>query len=463
MSKLINILIHYFFEPILVPIFLNNVFPDMSLVTRLFTQDSIYSSSRYLLWRLSFPTEPSKMSPYAKYLLYLVLTAFYYSLDILTWNNFPKEYLYYFITFVICPVVMDGFLDNQVWILETLEMSQKKILNYLTCVCLSSSLNHICVMSLGSNPKITARELDDVMAMQNLNYIWTFLKILLITTLIKYLERSKYVYGRILQILYDRGSLIEIPEYQRSMILNSQTADPRETVSKIVSRRKWHYFYDPNVLNMIIKIYQEQEGSVLQEVLARFRTRVLQFFTLWTLNRFIPIPFLALMFRLRDSYPMNLAIPALDTVLMIVMPNRMFWISLFSEFCTYLDNGLTRHGLLQIKVRAPELLSLLTHQNKYNLYIGLSVPVVYWMNRLNPWTLLALPVIARYNFIYLYMLAFGYWSQYNPYHLTMLAMLLYVKVNLLDFRNVPGKNANVNVIQSYWGDPIELNVKNKKL
>tara|TARA_R100001163_G_C5064588_1_gene202251 strand:- start:1922 stop:3307 length:1386 start_codon:yes stop_codon:yes gene_type:complete len=458
MSKItvVNYFLHYFFEPVLVPLFLNSVFPNMSLISRLFTQDSIFNSSRYLLHRLSFPTELSSISPAAKYLLYLILSVVYYFIDVLTWFNYPKNYLYYLFTFITCPLLLDAFLQHQIWILEKLEETQKNILNYLTCVCLSNSLNHICVQCLNSNPRITARELDDVMAMQNLSYIWTFLKILLITTLIKYLESSKYVYGRILQILYDRGNLIEVPEYQRSMMVNSEIKNPKQTISKIISQRKWHYFYDPNVLNLIIKVYQNTQGSLLQDIIIRFRTSVLQFFTLWTLYRFIPIPFIALLFRLRDPYPKNLIIPAIDFALILAYPNKMVLIALFSEFCMYLDNGITRNLIYQAKIKAPELICLLFHQNKYNVYLALSVPVIWWLNRLNPYTMAVLPFISKYNFIYLYMLIFGFWSNYDIYHLICLVVMLYIKINLFDYRNVPGKNANLNVIKSYWADNIEL-------
>lgn len=482
MERLVNWVIHYFFEPVVVPVFLNSIFPNMSLVTRLFTQDSIYNSSRYLLFRLNLPTEPSKISSHAKYLLYLAMVGIYYSIDVLTWFNFPKIYIYYLFTFITSPVILDGFLNHQFWILELLEKTQKKILNYLTSVCLANSLNHFCIKSLNSNPLISANELDDVMTMQNMSYIWTFLKILLITSLIKYLESSKYVYGKILQVLYDRGNLIQIPQYQRSMILDSQVQNPKETLSKIVARRKWHYFYDPSVLNLVIKVYQQQEGSFLQDVLARLRTRILQFFTLWTLHGFIPIPFLAFLFRLKDTYPQNLIIPLTDAMLLILcsmgggringggvngivgvnginsyIPNNYpVIIAFFSEFCTYLDNGVTRHILNMIRIKVPDIVYMLTYQNKYNMYLFMSVPVINLMSQLeNPYMMGFLPIIAKYNFIYLYMLSFGYWSNYNFAHLSVLAGILYVVTNLFNLRHVPGRNVNMRVISSYWSDSDE--------
>lgn len=447
---LANLVLRYFFEPIVVPILLNTAFPELSLITRLFTQDSIVTSSRYLLYRISYPIEPSKISPYAKYLLYLLVSFGFYFLDILTWYNYPREYLYYVINMLNSPIVIDFILSQMSWILEMLEQMQKKILNYMTCVCLAGTINHICKHNLKCNPKISSRELDSVMAIQNMGHIWTFLKILVITTMIKYFEKSKYMYGRILQILYDSGNLIQIPEYQRSMIVDSNENDPREIISKIITRRKWHYFYDPVVLNLILKIYQDQEGSLLQDILTSLRDRTLQFFTLWTLHGFIPVPFLAFMFRLKDPFPRNLVIPGITFGLVYLFPDRVVGISLFSEFCVYLNNSLTRNVLNKFGSMLPKIKHILCHQNKYNKYLLYSVPVVYFQNRINPVSLVMLPVISKYNFIYMYMLIFGYFSNYNFIHLGMLAIILYYKINLLDYKNTPKKSTNINVIHSYW-------------
>lgn len=462
-TKVLVNLVYYFFEPIVVPFFLYSVFPDLSLVARLFTQDSIISSSRYLMFRLSLPTRPGRISGAAKYLFFLVVAAGYYLLDLLTWFGYPKIYLYYLITFMVSPIILETFLHHQVWILEQLEYWQKKLINYTACVCLSKSLNYICLNNLGSNPKISSNELDEVMGMQNLHYIWTCLKILLITTLIKYLESSKYVYGRILKILYKRGSLIEVPSYHRSMILDSQINNPRETLSKIIARRKWHYFYDPKVLNLIIQIYQDQQGNLLQEILINLRARTLQFIALWTLWRFIPIPFLAFLFRIKDhTYPSIMVIPVIDLFLILLFPQRIALISFFSEFSYYLiDTGIIYQLWLKVTEYAPRVLNIFFRHNKYNYYLTLSIPVIYALSQLNKYTLVTLPLVTKYNFIYLWMLGFGLFSEYQAVHLMILAFILYLGINLFNYQQHLTPEVDVNVIKSYWADNQQQQPKQK--
>src|SRR5690606_9944188 len=136
-----------------------------------------------------------------------------------------------------------------------------------------------------------------------MTYIWTFLKILLITTLIKYIKKSGSAWGSVLQYLYDGGHLIEVPKNQNQSIIISPTRsknskydihqniphNPKKILSEIVMKRKWYYFYDPNVLNMIIKIYQEGESTFLQDVLQSLKTQTFRFFSLWTLSNILPL------------------------------------------------------------------------------------------------------------------------------------------------------------------------------
>lgn len=454
MSGILVNLLYYFVEPIVTPIVISYVFSEMSLIVRLFTQDSINSSIRYLSSRLLIPIEEKEtktISTTAKYVIYIGLSGIYYMMDVLTWNNYPRQYVYYLITFMTSPVLMEIVLNNQIWILEKIEQMQKKVINYSACVCLSKSLNYICRNNLGSDPKISAYELQDVMGMQNLHYIWTFLKILLVTTLIKYVEGSKYIYGRILQMLYDRGSLIQVPQCHRSMILDSQINNPKDTLSKIIARRKWHYFYDPQVLNLIIQIYKDQKGSLLGEIIERLRMRILQFFGLWTLYRIIPIPFLAFMYRLKEPYPYNMLIPGIDVVLLMLFPSKIMYISFFSEFCEYLDNAVTHHMILRIKEYTPYIVRVLFNKNKYNMYLLMSIPTMYYMNKMNPYTIIVLPFVTKYNFIYIWMMTFGIFSQYDLYHMLILGIILFFMINVYNINYMPEKNKTLNVIKSYWG------------
>ena len=178
----------YIIEPIGLTLVLNHVFPQMGLLARLFAQDSIASSNRYLLNHLSVPVRQSEVSRFNKFTIFLGLAGLNYLGDVLTWFQYPQLFVYYICLLASCPIILEEILKSNVWLAERLAQFQKKTLNYSACLCLSKSINYICKHNLNCDPKITTTELDEVLGIQNLHYIWTFLKIILITTIIKYLE-----------------------------------------------------------------------------------------------------------------------------------------------------------------------------------------------------------------------------------------------------------------------------------
>ena len=444
------IVLDYLLEPIGITLLLYYYFSEMSLIVRLFTQDSIHSSIRYLLYRLNVQKELSHISSMSRYTFYILLSLFYYLVYIFTWGRFPMEYLYFLFSIVSSPVMITYILESNIWFLEKLEMIKRKVLNYLACVCLSSSINGICRHNLGKDPKVQANELTEFVMVQNMNYIWTFLKILLITTLMKYFEKTNYYSGLLLRYFYETGRIIDIPQYHRSMIIDEQNNNPKDILIKIVNARKWHYLYDPTVLNLIIKIYQEQENSIIKEYVDKFQTRTLQFFALWTLNTFIPLPFLAFLFRLREKYPSNLIMPGIDVILICLYPNYVFWISLISEYSYYLNNPLSRHLMKRLNKDYMNLFYLLFHKQKYNYYLLTSIFIIYYTAQIYPLALVSLPFIVKYNFVYIWLVMWGIFSNYSFFHLLILNTMLYIIINILDYKNLPKKKINLELIESYY-------------
>lgn len=454
----------YLVEPVIVQIFLFYYLPEISLVVRLMTQDSLFFSFRYLLFRLSFPFEPSSASKLAKYLVFSILLFGYYFLSFITWSNYPNWVVYHLVCLLTCPVVLENFLRNQVWILEILEESQKKLVNSLSAVCLAKVINLVCKGSLGNDPKISAGEMSEIVTSQNIGFIWTFLKIFLVSSLIKYLEGSggNYYYGRILRTLYDRGSLISVPDYQQSMIIPADIQDPKkakEVLARIIMVRKWHYFYDPQVLNLMIVVYQNQQGNMLEEIMTKIQSRLFQGLVLWSLADLIPLPFLALLFRLREEYPKNIVIPALDGFAVVLFGQQWIWlIAMVSEFSYFLDLKMLEAFWLKFRKEwLPDLLMVLFHQNKYNWYLFFGYFAILGLKHFGHWSgLLVLPIVTKYNFIYIWLVSLGYFSGFHFLHLFFLTWLMYFIINIVDIPNMPTRNERIELVKSYWADRTKL-------
>lgn len=505
-------------EPAILTYSLYYFFPSSSLVAHLFTQDSVSSSLRYLLSHLGLPIQHTTIFTLTKVLIFLSLSTFYYLSKILTWGNFPYVYLYYLITLLTTPVILEHLFHKTKYYSQQLQNYQKRTLNHFGCICLAKSINHICQTNLNSNPKITATELEQVANLNDMTYIWTFLKILLTTTIIKYVKKSGSMWGNVLQMLYDTGNLIEVPKNQSQSIIISpsqtksrhnrnisrntsryptsrhhpsrlsneslQPHNPKKILSEIVMKRKWYYFYDPNVLNMIIKIYQEGESTFLQDALISLQTQTLRFFTLWTLSNIIPLPIIAFILRLRDeNIPYNLSIPIIDSALVILFPQHIAKIAFFSEFIEYLNNPGILTALQKSLTTLVQNTRILFRETRYNRFLFLSIPTILFFSQFttsknlpNPDHFPRLPYLShlidqlptklitfsliilttKYNFIYLWLSIFGYFSDYSLPHLVTLNIILYLLVNIFNIHNIEEPQVKIDVIKSYWsGRPTE--------
>jgi len=516
------IIYDWLIEPAILTYSLYYFFPSSSLITHLFTQDSVSGSLRYLLSHLGLPIE-SKPLNLTKALLFTTLSSIYYLSQILTWGNFPYIYLYYMITLMTTPVILEYLFTYAQEYTKQLMQWQRRNINHLGCLCLAKSINYICLKNLNTDPRLSATELEQVADLNDMTYIWTFLKILLITTLIKYIKKSGSYWGKILQILYDSGSLIEIPANNQSIIFNlsdyqndqndstnqndltnqndqnnqnspsagqnirnyrkknPKLRDPKKILSEIMLKRKWYYFYDPQVLNMIIKIYQEQEGNCLTEIIQKLKTRIFRFFSLWTLSRIIPLPILAFILRIPDeNIPYNMIIPIIDLSLIVFFPQRIIAISFFSEFIEYLYHPSIFKTIELDRIKY--LWRLLSRETRYNKFLCISIPTVLYFSTLNnssqlipfqgmtpeiiiPFQLIIptniltsffLIMTAKYNFIYLWLILLGSFSNYNFFHLVSLNLILYLIINLIN-KSSPEPSVKIDVIKSYWSKKDDQN------
>ena len=459
------------FEPCLIMSLIRFYSPlTVILPFQLFTQDSLSNSIRYLSQHLGiyYTFRDPNIGELPRYSFYIMVGTIYYLLHILLWFEIPYPYVFYAFSYISNPGIVELILNQCPRLLDTMEIYRKRVLNYLGCMVLSKIINFICVKNLNTDPQITGEELSEQLTVQNRVYFWSFVKIFFLNSLIKYLERNAYYYSRLIKKLYDWGTLIEVPKHHKSMILDSQTLHPRDTLASIIKRRKWYYFYDPTVLNLIIRIYNEKNGNFLEEFFYHFKVSLIQFVTMWTLSTFIPIPVLCILFRVPEFYQglkkgkyfsfNTMVMPITTTLLWFRWSNHVINLSFFSEFVRYIDNPATKH-LLKVGYDdyLPKMKYMVTHHKKYNFYFLASLPIVYVMGQHDWRYLTVLPLIAKYNFIYIWLIIFGLFSGFDSLHLLILNLMMYLMVNIYEYvkgeKEMKKQELKMDIIQSYWGGP----------
>lgn len=470
----------YIVEPLGLNYAVSYCFPNMSMFMRLFTYDSVCSSTRYILNYLNLYKSPSPSEPNQiqedqtiKYLYLTINALVYYSIYILSWNSVNMSYLYELISIISSPIIMHYLQFPE--LTKKITNMKQEFTTLVVCKSLSKSLNHICIKNLNIDPKVNWVELKTVMNVENLKYAWIFLKILLITSLINYFKKVSYYSSVLLKVLYESGNIIEIPDYHKSIII-TEKSDPKTVLRKIVTNRKWKYLYDPLVLNMILELFQEQEGDLIKDFIDSQKRRILKFVSLWSLGEFIPVPLLSLIFTRDFITPNNpnsnpasnpnsdqnpntfdfqlflpLIFPASDLIMYVLYPNSTMYLALWSAYMPLiLETNLLSKVYTEILNYTPIIHSILTHKQKYNFYLCISAPVVYFVAQENLWYLFLLPFIARYNFIYIWLAIFGYLSNYDLIHLMTLSFILYIIINIYDYQATNWIEIKNKLVQSYY-------------
>ena len=155
---------------------------------QLFTQDSLSNSIRYLSQHLGiyYTFRDPNIGELPRYSFYLVISAIYYLLHILLWFEIPYPYVFHILAYISNPGIVEMILNQFPMLLDTLEIYRKRTINYLGCLVLSKIINFICVKNLNTDPHITGSELSEQLTVQNRIYFWSFVKIFLLNSLIKY-------------------------------------------------------------------------------------------------------------------------------------------------------------------------------------------------------------------------------------------------------------------------------------
>jgi hypothetical protein len=442
----------------------------------------------------SFGTEPFNIVD--KYALYVMSVIIVSVIDLLTWSYLSPVWRIGLLL-VTCPDLQQ--LLFQIAEIEELYLEikrrQNSLLHNLGCLLTSRIINKLSTVSLGSNPQITRVELLTVSP----EYVWRFIKMFMINSLVKIAaQRDQSYTTRALQYLYRRGHLVEIPPDHGSFRVDK---DNRQVLKKVISGRQWHYLYDPRVLDHLIDLYNESSADnqlvdSFWTLVDNFNDCLMRFCTIWTVCSFFNndylMPFVSIALTGGMALKWNSLLRVACYVAVLTGYTSYFYSAFVSEFSSLLDNSVTHglvSGLYELTVGADarqlrKLLCYLTHQNSYNLDIIVATscliacrvsnelvssgPKVSTIaDRLDRQVSSYVALISLFGcfifairrwqnlFVYLWMVGWGLFSHYHPIHVTCLGVILYLVINLADYKNIPEPLLRLDLYNSYYGLSIQ--------
>lgn len=465
-----------------------------SFLAQIITGDSLFLALNFLTGQ-DFLTIP-ELTVIDKYSYYLFISCGCQILDYLSWSYLTMVWQ----TFAIlstCPSIQRTLFEIHE-VQETLEwfhQKQKQGLQTVLCYSLSRIINSMTKINLQTDPKISYTELlhEIQLNTENTEPLWRFVKIFLVNTLIKVLGHRDSYKMRVLKYFYQHGHVIEIPLNQGSILPSDRKLTPKEILRLVVFHRRWHYLYDPQVLNGLIELYQSNQTPYFREacleVLADLRYRSLKFGTIWTicsvLNKPDIFPVISILMEITwkrqaegsELNRMNFQSYFKNNWGLVVFKTLGFltyWTgvtgyltgALITEFAPMLDNQASNFLLAGIRERWVKWKLYFCHQNQFNSelirFSGLIVVIKYlceYLAYVNTFfknlSLLGLTLVIRFRdptrfWIFKSLILWGWFSDYHPIHLCGLSLGLYLIINLKNYREVPLIKPNINLYHSYY-------------
>lgn len=449
----------------------DSIFSAISLISNLlisYDSNNIYINKLLKPFKILLPkiaiSYEHKIKLFDRYIYYVIISLTELILKCMSWNEY-NWIIHNILLFTTQPLILSKIIIvfDEFYKLIYKQLNKLKV-SIITGI-LSYVLNMICKSVLKIDSNINSIELKyvtkNILNGDKLNDIINFIKILIITIIIKYVGQSKFIYGKFIQILYNYGALIKIND-KYNTINKYDNYSNKERLIRIIRNRDWDQLYNARTLNAILDILNSNESGEFMDIIKRninyCNLQISKFFALYTLSTFLGslyIPsILSIIIIISENRNDILSyLLRIMSLIMVIISDRydiifhnMIYIGI-SELCELLNNKLVIWLVRTIAEKIYKYRKILIHHNKSNIFIIVCVITIYYYNNLL--LLFAFLLLIKHKWIYILMISFGYLSNYNLMHLITIACIIYIFINIMDFKNAPIDNITIPLINSY--------------
>lgn len=179
-----------------------------------------------------------------RYSVYLFISAFHFTFDLLTSNYINIQLLTHL---AVCPIIF-----GNIELFSRIIYHSTKIFNKLVAIFAADVISHVCNMYLGTNPEISGEEIQELM-----ENIFSFLIAILKTVLVLFL--SQY-FG------------VDRVKNAMQNFLPSVLQEKRVTktdISQMVQKRDWNSLLSPKVIEVLLS-----DGNGIKEAFYRDKKEI---------------------------------------------------------------------------------------------------------------------------------------------------------------------------------------------
>lgn len=444
----------------------DSIFSAINLISKLlitYDVDNIFINKflkpfKILLPKLSYSYQ-HKVSIFDRYIYYTIIALTELILKWITWYNY-SSYIYHILIFTTQPLIMEACIQLLV---DIYDLIYKKI-NKFKLIIISGSMSYLINLTsksvLKMDPNINSKELKrtikKVIDRREYNHIITFLKIFIITNIINYANNSRYIYGKFIELLYNYGALIKINNEYNIKTSYDNIKDPKEKLRTIIKKRDWDQLYNANTLNSIIDIYKINETGELLNIITNninyCNLQISKFFALYSIATFINNPLISIILSFiiliiegrKDKFSYMMRIISIILVNFNIDPIYIIGICELTEL---FNNKLVKWLIINSLEKIYKYRKILFHHNKYNITFILSFIIIQYID--NIYLLSLFVFITKYPLIYSLIIYSNYLSNFDVLHLFVVNFIIYIIVNIIDYKNAPVDTLSLTLINSF--------------
>jgi hypothetical protein len=336
----------------------------------------------------------------------------------------------------------------------------QKLWRKLSYVIVASILNQMVLTIFGQHPQISSREIGTILEKTSYERIDEFIKTFIVTNIFQKVEQKHGFTRPLLKRLYNYGAIMETTIRARYEDPFSQIPDPREKIRTIVMKRRFEQFYNPHILMLLNKLYAERQGfdEFFDQQVTYWSQQTALFCTLYTVSSFFRHPGLlfpvALLFATDWT---DIAIKAVGGVIGIMWPNYFGGIG-GAFVCSYgtpiLINRITEWCWQQLRKKYHKYQWLICHNQEYTREIvvaaGSLILISRYFSVLPGRCIILFELLSmQHPWILAWLTVVGALSEYAIGHVIILALSLYLGLNLTDYSQIPPEVMAPNLIVSY--------------
>ncbi len=379
----------------------------------------------------------------------------------------------------IPPIFKIILLNNHY--IESIKYYMHKIKKHIIYDLINYFLKLICQTTLKLNPCFTKKEIANLYKENYKEHVLLLIKNIILLTVIKAISDGSTISLSIIKKIYNTKAVHQytdpFPDIDNHV----------EKIKEIVMKRNFKLLFNPYVLDIFTKLYeQEQVSAIIPKVNSFFNDlelctakmlAVVTLSKLWSFDHYIMIGLISL--TLSPFTLKNLMIKIVGTLIsylsnyylgcIVCEYGDLLFSQIFSWLCEKLIKLYNNNN------------HLVTHCNKYNDIILFNAAYLYLLSYYNININIKilfycyLIVNAKYPFMTSYFILAGYMSNYNLSHLCLLSITLYLFINLYYFKSaplpkipltlIPNYTQNINIVKNYMNvDIVEDydHTKNKK-